>query len=97
MDLTGNVWRIYPGDAPGIIGRASPRVSEIFCHRIIWQPDSSSQAGDAVHLKDRNGLTVFFHEAAAGETEFLKEYAAPLQGPLELAALASGAVEIVIE
>jgi len=98
MELTTNIWRIYPDDAPtSAVGRDVPGGSRIFAHRIRWQPDGSSDPGDAVHVKDAKGRTVFFHEAVAGESFFEQEFAAPLAGPLEVPALASGVLEIIIE
>lgn len=97
-ELQGNTWRIYPDDAPGTVGRTSPAISELHVQRIVWQPDGSSVAGDAIHLKDRKGNTVYFHEAVNGETEFVKEYnlGTTIAGPLEVASLASGFVEVVL-
>jgi len=97
-ELTGNIWKIYPDDAPGIVGRTSPAVSELHVQRIVWQPDGASAAGDAIHLKDRRGYTVYFHEAVNGETEFVKDFnlGTTIAGPLEVAALDSGFVEVVV-
>lgn len=98
MEIQGNVWRIYPNDAPGYIGRDSGfGSSPIFVHRIRWQPDGSSASGDAVHVKDASGYTIFFHEAVTGETFYEDEFGAPLTGQLELAALDSGVLQIYIE
>lgn len=97
MELFSSPWRVYPDDAPGLIGRSSPAESTLFIHRMRWQPDGGSNAGDVVHVKNRKGYTIMHHAAVAGETHYEQEYASPISGPLQLESLESGVLEIYIE
>lgn len=96
MDISNNVWQVYPDDAPGLVGREIPG-SRIFCHRMVWRPDAASAAGQVVHLKDAKGRDVFFHVLPATPAQHTMEFAGPLNGPLTLESLDSGVLEVVIE
>lgn len=96
MVISGNAWQVYPDDAPGFVGRDIPG-ARVFIHRIYWRPDSTSVAGDASHVKDNEGRTIFFHEGVSGETEYVREYTGSFPGPLEVPALVSGVLEIIVE
>jgi len=102
-DFSGNVWHVYEGDAPGIIGYQNTwPEGYVGVKRIIWrnQTDSKITAGSVAHIRDADFHDVFKRVWPADTSHDFNEVILEVDGVfkgLYLEALEQGAIDIYID
>lgn len=99
-DYSGNVWHIYPNDAPGNVGYTTPSGGPVFIRSMTWRPDTSTAAGDVLHLRDGNARRVFFRERQTGEADLTLQQEVDSRvafRDLYLEAMDSGVLDVYVE
>jgi hypothetical protein len=105
MDISGQIWTLYPNDAPGPVGFERPGTlvrGPVGIKRIIWrnQSDTAITPGAVVHLKDHADREVFKavwpEDVGHGSNELSRELGVVVTG-LYLTTHEGGVLDLVIE